>query len=494
MEHNFVYDNVSQALPKLLDQVLRNGEEVGSRAGRTKELMHVGITLRKPWQRELCATNRKANLAAQIAETMWVLSGRSDIDWLSNYLPRAIEFSDDGQTWRAGYGPRLRAWGSAYADNYGEQDQLAQVVRLLRESPGTRRAVMSIWDPALDFVESKDIPCNNWLSFSSRGGKLDLHVAIRSNDVMWGWSGINTFEWSALLEVVAGLSGLSTGSIHYSVTSFHLYDQHWERARSIESLHSPLQDSPRFKVHPAIGVKGLNEIIALWFTIEEKIRNGEPTREEVYNFPEPMMQSWLKILQWWWSGNQTYLAELQGTRLGYAASVAVQPKLREVDPADRPSDMTFIDSVCKLHNEKDAAYGNSWKKRGEMLGIMANLARKIDRLGKNGGGDTAADTAIDLAVYLAKYRMWLVDHAEAPTPIAVISGLANYSDGTKYANLLLRQVASNRHIDSPSVDMLEVLLTKNFESLEYLVMEKRQDRWQVVDAMLLEAYVLASQL
>ena len=66
-----------------------------------------------------------------------------------------------------------------------------------------------------------------------------------------------------------------------------------------------------------------------------------------------------------------------------------------------------MEFVAQLHREKHAAYGDSWKKRGEMLGIMANIARKMDRLGVAGGGDTSADTAIDLLVYLIKYRLWI---------------------------------------------------------------------------------------
>jgi len=34
----------------------------------------------------------------------------------------------------------------------------------------------------------------------------------------------------------------------------------------------------------------------------------------------------------------------------------------------------------RLHRHKDAAYGDAWRKRGEVIAIFANMARKYDRL------------------------------------------------------------------------------------------------------------------
>src|SRR5690606_4040868 len=107
--HTFNARNINDALPALTNAVLNHGEEVGSRLGeRTLELTQVAIRLERPWEREVLVPGRRVNLAAQIVESVWVLSGRNDIDALTPYLPRAADFSDDGETWRGGYGPRLR--------------------------------------------------------------------------------------------------------------------------------------------------------------------------------------------------------------------------------------------------------------------------------------------------------------------------------------------------------------------------------------------------
>ena len=100
------YLTVNDALPDLARHVL-NGEELGSRKGeRVLERLHQQITLTEPWDRYPRLGLRKASLPAQIAESMWILAGRNDVEWLSYYLPRAAEFSDDGETRRGGWSGR----------------------------------------------------------------------------------------------------------------------------------------------------------------------------------------------------------------------------------------------------------------------------------------------------------------------------------------------------------------------------------------------------
>ncbi len=502
MNKSYSFTNVNHALPQLATTVLAEGDEVGSRLGeRTLELTHVGIKLEKPWQREIVIPGRKASVAAQIAETMWVLSGRNDIGWLSHYLPRASDFSDDGSTWRSGYGPRLRDYGWEREIDAKGVDQLARVVELLQRSPGTRQGVISIWDPTVDGTPGKDTACNNWLSFISRKGKLDLHVAIRSNDLIWGWSGINQFEWSALQEIVAGLTGLMVGELHFTITSLHVYDRHWEKARLIGLGGSELGqgDSPRFdyvKTMPE-----LDNMIKEWFGQEALIRTGQPI--DVGRFPEPMMRSWLRVLQWYWSGDERFLESLNGTRLRHAALIGSKPagkpqEVRELphlkslmgalgiagtpvlpvaaqlvehelipltDQTFKPDFLTYIN---ELHAEKHAAYGDSWKRRGE-FGILANIARKVDRLimGLDTSDETQLDTAIDLLVYLAKYRGWLVDGNGDPMRVAEI--LSQYDGQTHDHNV--------------------ATIAENFEHLTQC--EATDQKTFLVDALLGQAYSLA---
>jgi len=215
VNEKYTFRTTSEALPFICSRLLDIGDEVGSRNGRVKELLNTTIVIEEPTRREMLSINRKANVFAQIAETMWVLAGRNDIEWLSAYLPRAKDYSDDGKTWRGAYGPRLRG-------GYFGFDQLMHVVDLLEGDPLSRRAVIAIYEPTTDANPGKDIPCNDFLQFQSRLGKLHLTVTVRSNDLMWGWSGINAFEWSTIQEIVASLLGLKVGTLTFNIGNLHL--------------------------------------------------------------------------------------------------------------------------------------------------------------------------------------------------------------------------------------------------------------------------------
>jgi thymidylate synthase len=502
---NYSFSNINTALPILMEHLLE-APEVGSRAGRVHEMTHVGITLRQPQERYIILPDRKPSLPAQIAETVWVLSGRQDIEWLSHYLPRAKDFSDDGQTWRAGYGPRMRSWRNMVQ----VVDQLAYVVDTLRKDPLSRQAVISLWDPAIDTKPGKDIACNNWLSFSSRLGKLDLHVAVRSNDAMWGWSGINVFEWSTLQEVVAGLLGIEVGSLHFSATSFHLYGRHWVKAHRIAETRGTVNRpklAPTFQLGALNGLSHFDDLLTRWFQLEYDIRTGSPLVDGyVEQFPEPMLRSWLRVLQWWWSkGVRSYLEPYKGTLLEEAVFASIQPERKtkaldamtearkqvQRDEHERAVGSPFLQYVVKLHNEKHAAYGDSWKRRGEMLGIMANIARKIDRLGGAETADeTSADTAIDLMVYLAKYRVWLDDSTGGAPPETWKSNFTTAPD--ELLGATEERANRSKNLRTFTVDGLaEEYLTKTFDRLEDAVKREDKLRYEIVDDMLIEAYGLA---
>ena len=494
------YTNATEALPDLLKNVLRYGHETASRNGKTKELTMQQITLAEP-DLYITTPGRRVSLPAQIAETMWILSGRNDVGWLSHYLPRAAEFSDDGETWRGGYGPRLRDWEYSHdGDSWSSGiDQLKHIVGLLKQDPETRRAVFNIYNPQIDTAPGKDIPCNNWVHFLPREGKLHAHVAIRSNDLFWGWSGINAFEWTALLDIVAGLTGLEPGSITFSISSLHLYERHWGRASDIVSQCAGadlggFDPSPKFRLGAGT-VDRLDIIIKRWFEVEALIRANSPAAmAQIQSFPEPLMQSWLYVLQAWNRGDLAMAGHYSGTTLFEALhnspkrNMPITVPESDLEPKTTPSRAAFTVFATKLHAEKNAAYGDSWKKRGEMLGIMANIARKVDRLGVPGGGDTASDTAVDLMMYLIKYNLWLRQQAgaqDAPT-----EGQSHVAAVDFY----LQRLESNTAGEQYMTDQLTAWLRHAFDHLEHLVEEKRVGRADYVSKMIEHAYTLAYRL
>jgi hypothetical protein len=113
----------------------------------------------------------------------------------------------------------------------------------------------------------------------------------------------------------------------------------------------------------------------------------------------------------------------------------------------------FRQAIRALHRVKDASYRNAWKKRGEVLSILANIARKVDRLEyafdqePKGGDESLFDTAIDLFVYSLKYETFLAD-LDASVALTLFDRCESppYSDGVAGFEYLLSQV------DLPAVD------------------------------------------
>jgi thymidylate synthase len=427
MNETYRFPTVSEALPFICSRLLDIGDEVGSRNGRVREFLNAQIVITDPQRREVLTFNRKANVFAQIAETMWVLAGRNDIEWLSAYLPRAKDYSDDGKTWRGGYGPRIRGWHQ-YGVSVPEIDQLAHVVDLLREDPLSRRAVIAIYDPTVDTEPGKDIPCNDFLQFQSRLGALHMTVTVRSNDIMWGWSGINAFEWSTLQEIVAHLLGIAVGTLTFNIGSLHLYDRHWNKASRLEFEEDPHVVIP-FQMPDTVDrtLEWVDVLIDRWFAWEGMCRKGQATPDLLEDFEEPLFRSWAAAIAYFWQGGDYWLEMLRGTALGVAIARTPASVLPEAPQTSRsaatgagtslPSNeavRAFYNFVKDLHATKHASYGGSWKKRGEKMSILANIARKVDRLGVGDEYDSSADTWIDLLVYLIKYECWVADRDDGP--------------------------------------------------------------------------------
>lgn len=288
------YRNAGDAFVTELREIREAGDLVQVRGSSTQERRSRLLTLQRPLERCIVLPRRHNDIFAIAAETVWVLAGRNDLAFLRAYLPRADDFSDDGTTWRAGYGPRLRAWHGV--------DQIGQSLSILRRDGSSRQAVISLFDPALDFVVSRDIPCTNWLHFLLRDGRLDLHIAMRSNDIWWGLSAINLFEWSVLLEMMAHWLDADVGQLHYFASSLHLYDRHFDRAEQV--LRAPAVDSPydsrRIPAPFTTAWDELDDRLSQWFVLEQAFRSGSDPRTEALGFPDPLLRQFLLAVRVKW--------------------------------------------------------------------------------------------------------------------------------------------------------------------------------------------------
>ena len=234
-------DTFNEVYPVVNDYLL--SEECGSwapsRDGNVKEMLDVKTHISNPYRRCVGGYGRNINVFFLLAEAMWIALGRKDVAWLTLFNKQMAKYSDDGVSFHAPYGYRLRHWGNRSEDAFIDEnsqaargyDQLSDAVRLFGENPNTRQVVMSIWNPMLDLgVKTKDIPCNDIVMMKIRNGFLITTVANRSNDLHLGLP-TNIFQFSFLAEIVANVLGIRMGTQTHNSQSLHVYD--WNKSAFI---------------------------------------------------------------------------------------------------------------------------------------------------------------------------------------------------------------------------------------------------------------------
>ena len=258
--NTFKVKNFREAMLQSLKILSNEGVEIIPRGMKTKEIENVLFELSNPQDKVALIEGRKANIFATLAETLWVLGGRNDLDFISHYVPRMEDFSDPNRVLYGGYGPRIQKWHSV--------NQLEQIYLILKKDNSSRRAVISLFDPSRDFF-SDDFPCTNWLHFTIRSNKLNLKVVSRSMDIIWGAT-LNFFEWSVIQEIVANWLDVKVGELTYFVSSLHIYEEFYERMDNI--LANPLNTREFECLEWNIPYEIFESEIIMFFNEESKLR------------------------------------------------------------------------------------------------------------------------------------------------------------------------------------------------------------------------------
>lgn len=251
-----IEDSLDDLLRAAIEVIFAHGEAVSPTKGPNHEVRGVTLQLTKPRAR-LSRSESRGKIFSALGELIWYLSGSNDTDQIAHYIPRYREH-DEGGVIFGGYGPRLR----------GGTDQLTTIIRLLREKPATRRAVIQLFDRADLLEHHEDVPCTCTLQFLARTAGLDLIVSMRSNDAFIGLPH-DVFCFSMIQELVARSLGIELGEYVHVVGSLHLYDKNAEDARRFlaEGFHETNEMPPMPGVDP---MGAVDEICA----VEEKLRSA----------------------------------------------------------------------------------------------------------------------------------------------------------------------------------------------------------------------------
>lgn len=119
----------------------------------------------------ICNKARNLNYKFMFGEAAWILKGRNDLEYISNFMKSYAKYSDDGFTLNGAYGPKI-------------MDQLSWAANELKEDNDSRRCYINIWRERPG--KSKDIPCTTGMQFIIRQGRLNALVNMRSQDIVYG--------------------------------------------------------------------------------------------------------------------------------------------------------------------------------------------------------------------------------------------------------------------------------------------------------------------
>jgi thymidylate synthase len=226
--------NVNDAYTVGLNMLYANGEAEDTRNGKAWVMpMPVTTLFERPHERVLFNKRRDANPFFHLMEGLWMLAGRNDVEWISQFSGNIKNYSDDQETFHGAYGYRWRQHFDFNKDRHDgdknalafDGDQFAGIVNELKENPNSRRAVMQMWDCRVDLnKEGKDFPCNIAIHFQNRKGYLDMTVFNRSNDIIWGAYGANVVHMSMLQEYISRLLGIGIGHYWQVSNNYHAYE------------------------------------------------------------------------------------------------------------------------------------------------------------------------------------------------------------------------------------------------------------------------------
>jgi len=191
-------------------------------------------------------TTKKLHLRSIIYELLWFLRGDTNIRYLhENNVTIWDEWADENGELGPVYGYQWRSWP---APDGRKIDQIAGVIKSLKEDPYSRRHLVSAWNVG-QLDEMALPPCHVLFQFYVDGDKLSCQLYQRSADIFIGVP-FNIASYSLLLMMVAQVTGYRPYEFIHTFGDAHLYNNHIEQAK-LQLTREP-RKLPVMKINPEV--------------------------------------------------------------------------------------------------------------------------------------------------------------------------------------------------------------------------------------------------
>lgn len=191
-------------------------------------------------------TTKKVHLKSIIHELLWFLAGDTNVRYLQENGVRIWnEWADPDGNLGHIYGFQWRSW-----PGYDGQaiDQIAEVVKTIKENPDSRRIIVNSWNVG-DIDNMNLPPCHCFFQFYVADGKLSLQLYQRSADSFLGVP-FNIASYALLTMMMAQVCGLQPGEFIHTLGDTHIYLNHLDQV-DLQLSREP-RPLPIMKINPDV--------------------------------------------------------------------------------------------------------------------------------------------------------------------------------------------------------------------------------------------------
>ncbi|QDK80571.1 thymidylate synthase [Spirosoma sp. KCTC 42546] len=244
----------------LLRHILDNGTRKTDRTG-TGTISVFGYQMRFNLQDGFpLLTTKKVHTKSIIHELLWFIKGDTNIKYLKdNGVSIWDEWADENGDLGPVYGKQWRSWA---APDGRVIDQLQDVLKQLKNSPDSRRMIISAWNPA-DVPNMALPPCHLLMQFYVADGKLSCQLYQRSADVFLGVP-FNIASYALFTMMIAQECGFTAHEFIWTGGDTHLYLNHLEQVET--QLSREPRPLPTMRLNP--DVKSVFDFTYADFTLE----------------------------------------------------------------------------------------------------------------------------------------------------------------------------------------------------------------------------------
>ena len=182
----------------------------------TKALFNIGFTILEPRARRITNKDRGWKEEYAEAEWEWYLSGDRNTKKLGELYGKIPEI------WK-----RMSDSDGNVNSNYGWQwkrnDQIGEVINILKNYKETRQATISIYDGKEIDKYTYDTPCTYAIQFTIVDNRLNMFVTMRSNDLWFGFCN-DQYQFSKLQELIAKEVHMEMSTYYHFAHNLHIYN------------------------------------------------------------------------------------------------------------------------------------------------------------------------------------------------------------------------------------------------------------------------------